>query len=187
MPRLTPATAGALAAAALLAAAAPAAAQQAPTELAGLTLGMTLDQARTRAVGLKLPFNGCDTVTADKSDGRPLVTICSHQGLEKGTQLDAARTDLQVWADGAGTVFAIRASQPISCQPEEQVAVVRDIQARYKGFATWRPAWSWSGSDGTTALDVEMKNADAPCAVLSELRTIALHDAVAEALRAEFD
>ncbi len=186
MPRLTSALTGALAGAALLSAV-PATAQQAPAELAGMALGLSLDQARARAVALKLPFNGCDTVVASKTDGRPLVTLCSHQGLEKGTELDAGRTDLQVWANGAGTVFAIRASQPISCQPEEQVAVVRDIQARYKGFATWRPAWSWSGSDGTTALDVEMKNAEPPCAVISELRTVALHDAVADSLRTEFE
>lgn len=159
---------------------------QAPMELAGLSLGVTLDQARTRAVGLKRAFNGCDTVTAS-GDGRPLVTICSHQGLGRGTELDYEKTDLQVWADGTGVVFAIRTSTPISCRPEEQVAVVRDIQARYAGVAAWQPAWTWAGSDGMTAVEVEMKNAEAPCTVVSEIRTEALHEAVAAALKAEFE
>lgn len=182
-----PLLAAALAGLAALPATLPAAAgpAAAPQDLAGLRLGLTLDQARTRAVAVKLPFNGCDTVTA-AADGRPLVTICSHQGLAKGTELDVGKTDMQVWADGAGTVFAIRTSRPISCVPEEQVAVVREIQARYEGFARWQPAWRWSGSDGTTALDVEMKNAEPPCAVITEVRTQAIHDAVAAALKAEF-
>lgn len=187
MPRRRPQTV--LAAAALLALAVPpgaASAAEVPRTLSGLGLGMTLDAARAAAVAQKLPFNGCDTVTA-RSDGRPLVTICSHQGVSKGTELDLDRTDLQVWADGAGTVFTIRSATPISCRPEEQVGVVRDIQARYEGIAQWQPAWSWTGSDGTTALDVEMKNAEAPCSVITEIRTVATHDAIAAALKAEFE
>lgn len=184
MPRRPLIAALLLAAVAAPAAAAPAGA---PRDLGGLALGMSLDDARVQAVALGRPFNGCDTLVATKDDGRPLVTLCSHQGLAKGTELDVGKTDVQVWADGSGTLFAIRTSTPISCVPEEQVAVVRDIQARYEGFVQWRPAWTWSGSDGVTALDVEMKNAEAPCAVVTEIRTEATHEAVAAALRAEFE
>lgn len=166
--------------------AAPAVADDLPRSLDGVGLGMTLNEARTAAIAADRAFTGCDTVLSQR-DGQPLLTLCSHQGEAKGTDVAVGKTDLQVWADGAEQVFAVVRAEPLSCRPEEQVAVVRSIKDRYGRMADWVPPWSWRGATEATELLVDVLNAEAPCGVTYEVRDVTTHAAVAEALRAEME
>ncbi|WP_404384748.1 hypothetical protein [Caenispirillum salinarum] len=156
-----------------------------PQHLAGISPGMSLGDARRAAIDAGLPFTGCDTLIAGRSDGRPLLTLCSHKGKGKGTEIAVGATDLQVWADGTERVFAVIKAEPLSCVPEEQVAVVRQITTGPGTAMAWLPPWSWRAEDDGRAVLIDMKNAAAPCGVTTELRDRQAHAAVAEALRAD--
>lgn len=158
-----------------------------PERLEGIAPGMTLADARRTAIDVGLPFTGCDTIIAKRSDGRPLLTLCSHKGQGKGTEIAVGATDLQVWADGAERVFAVVKAEPLSCVPEEQVAVVRGITTGPGAGMAWVPPWSWRAEAEGRAVLIDMKNASAPCGVTYEVRDPATHAAVAEALRTELD
>lgn len=155
--------------------------------LEGIAPGITLDEARRTAIDAGLPFTGCDTLIAKRSDGRPLLTLCSHKGQGKGTEIAIGATDLQVWADGTDHVFAVVKAEPVSCVPEEQVAVVRGITSGPGAEMTWVPPWSWRAERDGRAVLIDMKNATAPCGVVYEVRDTEVHAAVAQALRMELE
>lgn len=168
--------------------AAPAAATAAdlPRSLDGVALGMSLDEARAAAISAGRAFAGCDTLRG-RADGSPIVTICSHRGEGRGTEVAVGDIDLQVWADGAERVFAVVRAEPLSCVPEDQVGAVRHIKSEYGPVTQWVPPWSWRGSAGGVDLLVDVINGSVPCGVTYEVRDTAAHAAVAEALQAEME
>jgi hypothetical protein len=171
----------------LIAAAPAALAADLPEQLEGIAPGMTLADARRAAIDAELPITGCDTVIAESSDGRPLLTLCSHKGQGKGTEVAVGTTDLQIWADGEDRVFAVVKADPLSCVPEEQIAVVRGITSGPGAALDWVPPWSWRGEADGRAVLIDVMNAEAPCGVTYEVRDPAAHARVAEALRQEMN
>lgn len=149
-----------------------------PRSLGGITLGDSLAVARAAAAEAGRGFTGCDTLRAE-ADGRPLLTLCSHQGEARGTEIAIGRTDLQVWADGEERVFAVVTAAPLSCRPEEQMAAVRGVTLTWGDVTAWQPPWSWRGEDGRTSVLVDVLNAESPCGLITELRDAARHGAVA--------